>query len=91
MATSHDELIHTFKMYINRKDTDGFKEFLFDVQDTFESLPTDYIFQKVYVHACLKKNQPIVDILMDIYKELDPITQISLRQTFAYGKYLLKR
>jgi hypothetical protein len=91
MATCHDDLIHVFKEYINKKDSDGFKEFLFEVQDSYESLNFEYLFQKVYIHACLKKYKPVVDLLTEKYKELDPIHKIALRQIFAYGNYLLKR
>jgi hypothetical protein len=91
MATCHDDLIHTFKEFINKKDVNGFKEFLFEVQESYEDISYEYLFQKVYVHACLKKYQPVVDLLTEKYGELDPIHKIALRQIFAYGKYLLKR
>ena len=91
MAISHDDLIHVFKEYINKKDVDGFKSYLFEIQETYESLSWDYMFQKVYIHACLKKYQPVVDVLTEKYEELEPIHKIALRQIFAYGKYLLKR
>ena len=91
MAISHDDLIYVFKEYINKKDVDGFKSYLFEIQETYESLSWDYMFQKVYIHACLKKYQPVVDVLTEKYEELEPIHKIALRQIFAYGKYLLKR
>ena len=91
MATCQDDLIRVFKDYINKNNVDGFKEFLFEVQETYESLSWDYLFHKIYIHACLKKNQPIVDIMIEKYNTLDPIDKIALRQIFSYGKYLLKR
>lgn len=91
MAISHDDLIRVFKEFINKKDLEGFKSYLFEIQETYESLSWDYMFQKVYIHACLKKYQPVVDVLTEKYEELDPIHKISLRQIFAYGNYLLKR
>jgi hypothetical protein len=62
------------------------------VQTLFEynyDWPT--LFQKVYLHACLKKNHKIASWLQDeIYTIMDPIQQIALRHVFPYGKHLLK-
>jgi hypothetical protein len=57
-----------------------------------ESPPTfawELIFQKVYIHACLKKKTCIVDWLLTLFPMLDPIQQIAVRQVFFYGRYLL--
>lgn len=56
-----------------------------------DTIAWDYVFLKVYVHACLKKRRDIVEWLITIYDTFDPIQQIALRQTFAYGKYLLNK
>lgn len=87
---SADDAIHVFKEYINRRDEKGFTDFLLEIQDDYNGV-WDYIFQKVYVHACLKKNKPIVDLLMTQYEEMSDIEKISVRQVFPYGRYLLAK
>lgn len=84
------DIIHAFKEYINKKDTEGFESFLLEIQDEYDGV-WDYIFKKIYIHACLKKNQPIVDILLKRYEELSEIERIAIRQVFPYGRYLLAK
>ena len=51
-----------------------------------------FIFQKVYLHACLKGRSEIASWLHKaIYPLMDPIQQIALRQMFAYGRHLLSK
>lgn len=51
-----------------------------------------YIFQKVYLHACLKGSKQIAEWMQSsVFSLLDPIQQIALRQVFPYGRYLLSR
>ena len=87
---SVDDIIHAFKEYINKKDAEGFTSFLSETQEDYDGV-WDYIFKKVYIHACLKKNQPIVDILLQKYEELSEIERIAIRQVFPYGRYLLAK
>lgn len=88
-----DEIIGFFKKYINDGSIDGCQMYLQELKDTYEdgSLPWDYIFQKVYLHACLKKQKQIVDWLMLVFTELPPIQQIAIRQIFSYGRVLLAK
>lgn len=86
-----DTLVHVFKEYINKNDVDGFKAYVVELDAEYEGLPWDYIFQKVYVHACLKKHTVIAEFLMEQFREMEPIQQIAVRQVFSYGKYLLNR
>jgi hypothetical protein len=51
----------------------------------------DFIFQKVYLHAALKKQKGICEWLDTIFTEFDPIQQIALRQMFSYARYLLNK
>jgi hypothetical protein len=87
---SVDDVIHVFKEYINKNDAEAFTSFLSEVEDDYDGV-WDYIFKKVYIHACLKKNQPIVDILLQKYEELSEIERIAIRQVFPYGRYLLSK
>jgi hypothetical protein len=54
-------------------------------------LAWDYIFQKVYLHSSLKKHKHICEWLDTIFKQFDPIIQISLRQMFSYARYLMNK
>lgn len=87
---SVEDVIHVCKTYINNKDAEGFTAFLLEIQDEYEGV-WDYIFKKVYIHACLKKNRAIVDILLQIYEELSEIERIAIRQVFPYGRHLLAK
>jgi len=87
---SVDDVIHVFKEFINKQDTAGFTSYLSETQDDYDGV-WDYIFKKVYIHACLKKTQPIVDILLKAYEELSEIERIAIRQVFPYGRYLLAK
>ncbi len=51
-----------------------------------------FIFQKVYLHACLKGRRQIAEWLQTaMYPLMDPIQQIALRQVFSYGRHLLSK
>ena len=84
-----DEIISFFKKYINDVSLEACQTYLQMLRDTYEDVPWDYIFQKVYIHACLKKQKQIVDWLMLVFTELPPIQQIAIRQIFSYGRALL--
>jgi hypothetical protein len=89
MSKMVDELIKPFKIYIQADNLESCQSYLLHLRTEYEDLPWDYIFQKVYLHACLKKKTAIVDWLMIIYNELNAIEQIALRNVFPYGRYLL--
>jgi hypothetical protein len=72
----------------NLQDCQDYVEFL---REEGEPLAWDYIYQKVYLHACLRKQKHIVDWLLELYKELSVIEQIAIRQIFPYGRYLLAK
>jgi hypothetical protein len=88
-----EEVISNFKRYIENGSLDECQTYLRELTDEYESdsIPWDFIFQKVYLHACLKKQKAIVDWLMLVFKELPPIQQIAVRQVFSYGRSLLAR
>ncbi len=86
-----DEVIGNFKRYIEAGSLDACQIYLQEILDTYEDVPWDYIFQKVYLHACLKKQKEIVDWLLLIFNDLPPIQQIAVRQVFSYGRTLLAK
>jgi len=59
--------------------------------DFGRELAWDYIFQKIYIHAALKKQKDICEWLDTLFKMFDPIQQIALRQMFSYANYLLNK
>jgi hypothetical protein len=89
-----DTIICISKDYINADDLVGLQEYFADLQESeFSSEPSwDYIFQKVYLHACLKKRITTAEWLIEtVFPKLGAIQQIALRQIFSYGKHLLNR
>lgn len=56
-----------------------------------ENYAWEYVYQKLYLHACLKKKVAIVEWMKGLFSMFDPIQQIGIRQMFSYGKYLLAR
>lgn len=74
---------------------------LYALQSTYQEFITSfntehtdwpYIFQKIYLHACLKGCKEISEWLeKTLYPQMDPIQKIALRQVFPYGRHLLQR
>ena len=83
------EIIHVCKHYI---DMNSFDELKTLIEGLSPSEDWSYGFQKVYLHACLKKRLEIATWLKDVvYPQLEPIQKIALEQIFPYGRYLLSR
>ena len=70
------------------------------VQEYFQMILTDlsgtdfawdYLYQTCYIHACLKHKTEIVEWMKTLFDLLPTITQIAMRQVFAYGNYLQRR
>lgn len=86
-------LLHECKEYINANKFEEFKEFYKELAESeFETQP-DWanLYQKVYLHACLKKRHQIAEWLESLFTQFPPITQIAYRQVFFYGHVLLRR
>jgi len=86
-------IVRDFKHIINTGDLYEFQE---SVQHTLEStaseqLAWDYIFQKVYLHAALKKREDITKYMDTLYPQLGAVEQIHIRQMFSYARHLLKK
>lgn len=91
------EVILNCKAYINEGLEQEFKEYILYVINNQESntdykLAYEYIFQQVYIHACLKQKETLAMWLKtEIYdKYFDIIQQTALRQMFIYGDYVLR-
>lgn len=86
-------LLHECKEYINANKFEEFKEFYKELTESeFETQP-DWanLYQKVYLHACLKKRKEIAEWLESLFTQFPPITQIAYRQLFFYGHFLLRK
>lgn len=89
-----DQLISFIKEMINKGNLEGIVQFWKECNDSIDfdrELAWDYIFNKVYIHASLKKQRHILTWFDERYKEFDPIQQIAMRQMFAYSRYLLRK
>jgi hypothetical protein len=89
-----EQLIAEIKPFINKGNLDGLKEQWKEYRAETEfdrEIAWDFVFQKVYLHAALKKQRQICEWLDTVFSEFDPIQQIALRQMFAYARYLLNK
>lgn len=90
-----DEIIKICKKIIKDDDITSLKEYYSNLNeiDIFISnvVAYEYIYQKIFLHACINKKREIIEWLMDKYEKMDNIRKIGLRQMFYYGKYLLKK
>ena len=86
-----DEIVRNFKSYVNAGKLESCQDYVQTLREEYDALPWDYIYEKVYLHACLRKQKHIVEWLLELYKELSPIEQIAIRQVFPYGRYLLTK
>jgi hypothetical protein len=86
-------LIREIKELINKGDLNSLKELWINYQKIDFEIPIawDYIFQKVYIHSCLKKQIIIVKWLESLFPLLNDIHKIAIRHTLIYGKYLLNK
>ncbi len=89
-----EQLISEIKPFINNGNLDGLKEqwneYRFEIEFD-RDIAWDFIFQKIYLHAALKKQHNICQWLDTVFTNFDPIQQIALRQMFAYARYLLNK
>lgn len=81
VAIESASLEHLQELYIQYSTAENAHEVAWDV-----------VFKDVYLHACLKKKEPIMKWLQgDIFTLLDPIHQIALKPVFAYGRHLFRK
>ena len=70
-----------------------------DLYDSIENKQKDleyqinfqYIYQKLLFHVCIKESKDCIIFLLNLYlNKFDDVSKIAIRQSFFYGKYLLK-
>jgi uncharacterized protein YktB (UPF0637 family) len=90
-----NNIIKECKKIIENENLQKLKEYYntLDKHEIFISntIPYEYIFQKLFIHACNYGNKEIIEWLIEKYYEMDNIRKIALRQLFFYGKYILKK
>jgi len=86
-------LVSACKSYVTEGNLAGLQAYYSEIQSMeYEYNPNwQYIYQQVYLHACLKKKRDIADWLTSIFLNFDLVSQIALRQVFPYGRYLLAK
>ena len=84
-----NSFLKTCKTLIEKDNLEGLQEFY--SESAHENYPWEYVYQKLYLHACLKKKHRIVEWLNQMFEQFDPIQKIALRQMFSYGRYLLAK
>lgn len=89
----NEVFIRECKIYVNEGNLEALQECYTEMQnnDLGYNLNWEYIFHRIYLHACLRKKQNIVDWLTAMFLTLDPVSQLGLRQIFPYGRYLLAK
>jgi hypothetical protein len=83
-----DQIIFEIKQYINDGDLASIKKNWENYEMSTVSVAWDFVFQKIYIHACIRNQKHIIDWLDILFMQFDPITKIALRQMFAYSKYV---
>ena len=87
-----DDVVDLFKHYI----TNDMKEHTVNL---FQEVASDikyknnheYIFQKIYLFCCIRKDKELLLFLYNnIYRSFDVVQRIALRPCIIYGKYLYK-
>ena len=88
-----DDLIHEVKPLIEAGNLDALQILWEEYQDSSDGqgIAWDYVFQKVYLHAALKKQHAICEWLDSVFLTFNPMTQIAMRQMFSYARYLLRK
>jgi hypothetical protein len=86
-------VIRDCKALIEHSSLQALQTFFGEVQQEEDAHLVDwpYVWQKVYLHACLKKKHDIATWLEARFKDLDPIACMAYRHTLNYGRYLLRK
>ena len=94
MNDIENQIIYECKLFINKSNLDGLQELWINYKEDTEferEIAWDYIFQKVYLHAALKKQKIICDWLDTVFLDFSITVQIALRQMFPYARHLLNK
>ena len=92
---NNDKLINEFKYYIDNEKYDSLYELYTSIIERYDETKEyrcnyEYIFQKVYLYACIKGKHEIIDFMKSIYETFGDVEKIALKPTIIYGKYITK-
>ncbi len=95
MDLDPNEIVRDGKDIINTKNVPRFKawiEELLELEAPNEtSMDWGFIVQKVYLHACNKKQAELAKWIEEsVFPKLTSIQQIVHRQMFSYGRFMLR-
>ncbi len=82
---------HVTKTYSNLH---AHQTLFLEAQEEYQEKQIDwpYVFQKVYLHACLHGHRETAKWLRETFEETaDPISKLAYRQTYPYANVLLKK
>ena len=86
-----------YKKYINlgknaveNEDHETLQELYIELHNTDHRINTADIFLKLFYHACKLERKGTILYLYNYYKTMSICDKIALRQSFVYGKYLMK-
>jgi hypothetical protein len=87
-----EEIIYECKKHVEDENLVYLKEYLENLLQDDREYDWPVIFQKVYLHACLKGKHEIAEWLEHtVFPIMEPIQKIALRQIFSYGNHLLRQ
>ena len=72
---------------VRANDLDGLKGIYADLPDYINR---EHLFNQVFLSACTHQKTEIIYWLYMIFLSMDPVSQVALRHTFTYGKYIIK-
>jgi len=90
MSQTSVGFVRECKEFIDRGYLEGLESFVAD-HSSQDNIAWEYVIQKLYTHACLKKMPAIAEKILEYVALLDPIQQIAIRQMIPYGKWLLRK
>jgi len=91
MSNLQDSYIHSLSKLIFEDNLVDFIDLTSELYNE-SSFDIAYVFQKVYLYACINKKIRFVEWLEKVgYTYLTPIQSISIRHLFKYGNFLLKK
>lgn len=87
----YNYLIYEIKEFIDQNDLQALQQYFqqLDLNDT--TIPWDFVYQKVYLHACLKKKKEIKEWFEGLISLFNPISQSAIKHTFNYGNYIANK
>lgn len=84
----YKHVIDEIKDAIDKDDLNKVQEMYDSIDFNDSQIPWDYVFQKVYLYACLKKKQNFISWFENIFNQFNPIQQSGIRHTLNYGRFI---